>query len=172
MSVTIRPATRDDVPGVLAIYNEAITASTASWDLEPIVLSERLERFDAQSAAGYPLLVAERSGVVIGFASYGPFRAKAGYARTMEHSVYLDASARGIGLGTQLMEALIVLARASGVHALIAGLDASNEPSLRLHEKLGFAEVGRLRQVGAKFGRWLDLTFLELLLDDAPAPRS
>ena len=170
MSTVIRPATVADVAAILTIYNDAVETTTASWDLAPVDYADRLARYEAAQANGWPLLVAEIDGTVVGFASYGPFRTKDGFARTMEHSVYLDAAARGRGLGRALMVELIERARANGVHALIGGIDGANEVSVRLHESLGFAEVGRLPQVGAKFGRWLDLVFLELLLDDAATP--
>lgn len=168
--VRIRPAVRGDVPAILAIYNDAVATSTASWDVEPVGLEERLARFDAQAAAGLPLLVADADGAVLGYATFGPFRPKAGYARTMEHSVYLAPDARGLGLGRRLMVELIAAAREAGVHALVGALDATNVVSLRLHAQLGFVEVGRLPQVGAKFGRWLDLVFVQLLLDADPHP--
>jgi len=170
VTAIIRPAAVEDVAAILAIYNDAVETTTASWDLEPVDYADRLARYEAAQANGWPLLVAELDGVVVGFASYGPFRPKDGYARTMEHSVYLDPAARGQGVGRALMVELIARARTAGVHALIGGVDGVNEPSIRLHESLGFAEVGRLPQVGAKFGRWLDLVFLELILDEDPTP--
>ena len=170
MSVVVRDATRDDVPAILAIYNEAVRTSTATYDLEPVDLSERLAWYDGRRALGHGVLVAEEAGRVLGFGSWGRFRAKAGYDRTMEHSVYVDAAARGRGVGRTLLAAVIDSARAAGVHALIGGLDAGNAASVRLHESCGFVEVGRLPQVGAKFGRWLDLAFYELLLDAEPRP--
>lgn len=168
--VRIRPAVRTDIPAILAIYNHAVATSTASWDVEPVGLEERLVRFDAQAAMGLPLLVADADGTVVGYATYGPFRPKAGYARTMEHSVYLAPAARGMGLGRRLMVELIAVARETGVHVLVGALDAANLVSLRLHAQLGFVEVGRMPQVGAKFGRWLDLVFVQLVLDADPRP--
>lgn len=170
MSVAIRPARVDDVPAILAIYNEAVANTTASWDHDPVTLKRRLERFEASRANGWAITVADEDGRVLGYGSWGPFRSQTGFAQTMEHSVYVDAAARGRGVGRLLVQAIIETARAAGVHALVGCLDATNDVSLRLHESLGFVEVGRLPQVGAKFGRWLDLAFLELLLDDAAAP--
>ena len=169
MSVVIRPATRNDVPAILAIYNDAVATTTATWDHEPVTLDDRLARFDAAQANGWALLVAEQAGRVVGWGAWAPFRAKVGWSKTMEHSVYLAPDARGAGMGRLIMEALIDAARAYGVHVLIGVLDASNEASVRLHERLGFVEVARMPQAGFKFGRWLDATFVQMILDaDAP----
>lgn len=169
MSVTVRPGRRDDVPAVLAIYNEAIANTTSTWDHEPVTLDDRLSRFESAQANGWAFVVAERDGQVIGYGSWGPFRAKVGWSKTMEHSVYLAPDFRGAGTGRLLMQALIDAARSYGVHVLIGVLDASNEASVRLHERLGFVEVARLPQAGFKFGRWLDATFVQMILDaDAP----
>ncbi len=170
MSVTVRPATVEDVPAILAIYNEAVANTTASWDYDPVTLEHRLERFEVARTNGWATTVADEDGRVLGYGSWGPFRSQMGLAQTMEHSVYVDAAARGRGVGRLLLRAIIDTARAAGVHALVGCLDATNEVSLRLHQSFGFVEVGCLPQVGAKFGRWLDLAFLELLLDDADAP--
>ena len=163
---TVRPATRADVPAILEIYNEAVLNTTASFDLEPVTLASRLVWYDDKQAQGHPVFVAERGDGVLGWSSYGPFRAKAGYRYTAEHSVYVAARVRGQGLGRALMLPVIEHARAAGLHVLVGGVDASNAPSLRLHTALGFEQVAHFRQVGRKFGRWLDLTFLELRLDD------
>lgn len=168
--VVIRAATPDDVVEINRIYNHEVGASTASWDSEPEPLATRQQWFDARREAGHAVLVADRDGQILGYASYGPFRDKAGYARTMEHSIYVDAAARRLGIGAMLLGSIIECATAAGVHALIGGLSDDNEVSLRLHEAFGFRIVGRLPQVGFKFGRWLDLVFMELLLDDAPTP--
>lgn len=170
MSVVIRDAVRGDVPAILAIYNQAVETTTATWDHEPVTLDDRLARFDAAQSNGWPLLVADSGGRVVGWGAWAPFRPKKGWSLTMEHSVYLDAAARGQGSGRLIMDALIARARAAGVHALVGVLDASNEASVRLHERLGFVEVARMPQVGFKFGRWLDATFVQLIVDDAPGP--
>lgn len=170
MSVTVRPARPDDVPAILDIYNEAVATTTASWDTRPESLAARQAWYDRRVGLGQAVLVAEEDGRVIGWGSWGTFRDKAGYSRTMEHTLYVDAAARGRGVGNALLAAIIETARASGVHVLLGVLSHENETSMRLHEKFGFREVGRLPQTGAKFGRWLDLVFVQLTLDDAPLP--
>lgn len=168
----MRAATRDDVPAILDIYNASVAVDTASWDTAPQGLAERAAWFDARDAAGHAVLVAvDPAGVVLGWGSWGPFRAKHGYRLTMEHTLYVAEHARRRGVGRALMRAIIETAREAGVHALVGGLSHENEVSLVLHRRFGFVEVGRLPQVGVKFGRWLDLVLVELLLDEAAAPR-
>ncbi|WP_424950155.1 N-acetyltransferase family protein [Deinococcus sp.] len=166
----VRPATRADVPSILEIYNEAALHTTASYDLEPVSLASRLEWFDEKVEHGHPVFLAERGGEVLGWSAYGPFRSKPGYAFTAEHSVYVTAVARGQGLGRALMVPVIEHARAAGMHVLIGGVDATNAASIGLHVSLGFEQVAHFRQVGRKFGRWLDLVFVQLLLEGGERP--
>lgn len=162
---TVRPATRADVPAILEIYNHAVLHTTASYDLEPVSLESRLAWFDHKVQGGWPVLVTARDGVVTGWATFGPFREKPGYRFTAEHSVYVRHDCRGQGLGRALLLALIGEARGRGLHSLIGGVDAGNAGSLAFHEGLGFGRVAHFRQVGFKFGRWLDLVFLQLPLN-------
>lgn len=111
------------------------------------------------------MLVADLDGEVAGFATYGTFRPKPGYRFTVEHSVYLGESFRGKGIGTLLLTELIKIAKEAGVHTMIGGIDSSNEGSYLFHQKLGFKEVARLKEVGHKFGGWLDIIFMQLILD-------
>lgn len=165
---TIRPATAADLPGILDIYNHAVLHTTASYDLEPVSLRSRQDWFAARQKAGFPVLVAEgASGEVLGFASYGTFREKPGYNGTVEHSVYIRDGQRGAGLGLALMERLIAEARAQNLHVMLGSVDADNAGSIAFHERLGFRQVAHFHQVGRKFGRWLDMVFMELLLEDA-----
>lgn len=173
MSITIRPATVDDLPGLLAIYNDVIATSTAVFSLEPTTLDERRRWFDSRVAAGYPVIVADVEGAVAGFASFGEFRgAWHGYRYSVEHSVHVAAAHRGHGLGSQLTSALFAPAAAMGKHVMIGGIDAANEVSLRMHERLGFERVAHFREVGHKFGRWLDLVFVQKFVDAAGAART
>jgi phosphinothricin acetyltransferase len=164
MSATIRSADWADLPAILAIYNDAVLHTTASYDLEPVSMADRAAWMAGHEGRGEPVIVAELGGQVVGFGAYGPFRAKPGYRFTVEHSVYVSAERRGQRIGRLLLEPLIDHARAAGKHAMIAGVDATNEASLRLHRACGFVEVARFPQVGHKFGRWLDLVCLQLLL--------
>jgi phosphinothricin acetyltransferase len=163
-AVAIRPCARADLEATRAIYNQAVRETTWSWRWAELTGPEWQDYARAHTAGRQTFLVAEVDGVVAGFANTGPFRAPDGYELTAEESVYVAPGCQGQGLGTALMEALVKRARSQGLHALIAGIDAGNVPSLALHAKLGFAEVGRLPQVAHKFDRWLDLVFLELLL--------
>lgn len=160
----IRAARPADLPALLEIYNDAVVHTTASWDLLPWTPVEHAEWYAAKAEHGHPVMVADEVGDVLGYAAYGPFRPKAGYAGTMEHSVYVRPAQQGRGVGRALLVAIIEAARADGVHALIGGLSADNEVSLALHRSLGFVEVGRLPEVGRKFDRWLDLVLVQLIL--------
>ena len=161
----------DDLPAILEIHNDAIRTTTAIWDEQEVGLEDRRAWFDARRAAGLPVLVAEADGSVIGFASYGPWRPKTGYRFTVENSVYVHPDHRGRGTANALMSVLIERARAADVHTIVAGIEAANAGSIALHEKFGFRRVGLLREVGFKFGRWLDLAYLQLPHDPGPAPR-
>lgn len=163
----IRDANDDDVPGILAIYNDVIATSTAVYREDPATLDDRQQWFDARRAQGYPVLVATDDSGLVGFASYGDFRSWPGYRFSVEHTVHIREDQRGRGVGTSLMRLLIQRAVEQGKHVMIGGVDADNESSLRFHEQLGFERVAHLRQVGFKFGRWLDLVFLQRILDGA-----
>lgn len=160
----IRDATIDDVPGILAIYNEVMATSTAIYREEPATLEAHTDWYRQRIDAGFPVLVAQDDRGVAGFASFGPFRPWPGYRFTVEHSVHVRADCRGAGVGSALMHPLIARATALGKHVMIAGVDAENLASRRFHERLGFVPVAHFREVGFKFGRWLDLTFLQRFL--------
>jgi len=166
----LRAATAQDAAGIALIYNDAVANTTAIWNDVQVDVANRAAWIAERQAQGFPVLVAVEGEAVLGYASYGPWRPHDGYRRTVEHSVYVSTQARGQGLGVTLMEALIAAAKAQGLHVMVAGIDASNAVSIRLHERLGFAQTGLLPQVGMKFGRWLDLAFLQLQLDQAPTP--
>jgi phosphinothricin acetyltransferase len=127
--------------------------------------------YETKLKDGHPVFVAESEGRVVGFSSYGPFRAWAAYKYTVENSVYVAADQRGKGIGKLLITPLIDTAKSNDLHAIIAGIDASNIGSIKLHQSFGFEEVAHFRQVGYKFGRWLDLKFLELLLNTPQHPK-
>ncbi|MGP9536636.1 GNAT family N-acetyltransferase [Brachybacterium sp. AOP43-C2-M15] len=162
----ILDATPAHAAGITAIYNQAVEHTTAIWNERTVSIEDREDWIAQRQGAGFPVLVAlEESGEVLGYAAYGPWRPHDGFRRTVEHSVYVREGLHGRGTGSALLRALIERAQQQGLHVMIAGIDASNEASLRLHERFGFERTGVLREVGTKFGRWLDLAFLQLVLD-------
>lgn len=167
-TIGVRPATEADLPAIFRIYADAVQHSTAIWNETVGTLEDRKAWFLDRTGKGFPVLVAAADGVlgqpVIGYGSFGDFRPFEGYRVSVEHSVYVDQAARGNGVGTRLLEALIAEARRMGKRNMIGGIDASNAPSLALHEKFGFAEVGRLPRVGEKFGKALDLVLMQKVL--------
>jgi len=166
----IRDATPEDAPEIVAIYNAAVRETTAIWNEIEVDALNRAEWMIARQEAGLPVLVLDEGGVVCGYASYGPFRAFDGYRATVEHSVYIRSDRRGGGRGKALLQALIDYARAEERHVMVAAIEAGNTASIALHEKLGFESIGVMPQVGQKFGRWLDLALLQLVLDDRAQP--
>jgi len=161
----IRDAGLADLPALLAIYNEVIATSTAIYTEQPATLDDRVTWWNARIAQGYPVLVATDGSGVIGFASFGDFRSWPGYRFTVEHSVHVRADRRGGGVGTALMRVLLARAADLRKHVMIAGVDADNQASLQFHERLGFRRVAHFNEVGFKFDRWLDLVFLQRLLE-------
>jgi len=160
---SIRPATEADLPAILAIYNDAVENTTAIWNEKPADLANRKAWFADRTGKGFPVLVAERDGV-IGYGSFGDFRPFDGYRVTVEHSVYVSKDARGQGAGETLLASLIAEAKRMQKHNMIGGIDASNAPSIALHMKFGFEEVGRMPGVGEKFGKPLDLVLMQKVL--------
>jgi phosphinothricin acetyltransferase len=160
----IRPATQADLPAILEIYNDAVTNTTAIWNWNIVDLANRQAWFEARAKQDYPILVAGAEGSASGYASYGDWRPFDGYRYTVEHSIYVAASARGQGIGATLLAALIARARQGGKHIMLGGIEAGNEASLALHRRFGFLETGRMPEVGQKFGKWLDLVFMQLKL--------
>ena len=168
--VQIRDAETADLDTITAIHNHAVVHTTAIWNEDAVDLDDRAAWLADRTGRGYPVIVAVDETGVLGYASYAQWRPHSGYRLTVEHSVYVRTGEHGRGIGTTLMAALIDRARAAGLHVMIAGIESANAASIALHERLGFAEVGRMPQVGAKFGRWLDLSMLQLVLDDRPVP--
>ncbi|MEU7768730.1 N-acetyltransferase family protein [Nocardia sp. NPDC049190] len=165
----IRDAHPDDLPPILTIHNTNIAASTAIWDTEQVQLDERVAWFRDRTGAGLPVLVAAIDGELAGYASYGPWRTKSGYRFTVENSVYVDERFHRRGIATALLGELIDRARRAGtVHAMVAAIESGNTASIQLHERFGFRTVGVLPEVGHKFGRWMDLTLMQLTLPIDP----
>jgi phosphinothricin acetyltransferase len=156
---------------IRAIFNDAIANSTALYDYRPRDEARIKAWFDAKVESGYPILGMETDGgELMGFASYGPFRAFPAYKYTVEHSVYVDGRFRKQGVARKLMQALIEEARRGDYHTMIGGIDASNSASVALHKSLGFVHCATIREAGFKFGRWLDLEFYQLILPTPEKP--
>jgi phosphinothricin acetyltransferase len=167
----IRDAEAKDIDGIVAIYNDAVANTTAIWNEVTVDVANQAAWLADRQRLGYPVLVAvDDMGAVLGYASFGAWRAWDGYRHTVEHSVYVRTDQRGGGIGQSLMIELIDRARILGKHVMVAGIEAGNDASIRLHHKLGFETVGHLKEVGTKFGAWLDLAFLQLTLDGRTDP--
>jgi L-amino acid N-acyltransferase YncA len=164
VTLAVRDAEAGDLPAVLAIHNHVVATTDAIFTEELDTLEGRSEWFSARRAAGLPVLVAERDGEVAGYASYGPFRPWPGYRDTVEHSVHVGVDHRRAGVGRALLEALVERARSAGLHVMVAGIDAANEPSLALHSALGFERCGYMAEVARKQDRMLDLVLMQLTL--------
>ncbi len=162
--VRIRAAQTADLGRITEIYADAVANGTASYELEPPTLADMQARFEALKTGGFPYLVAEDDGRVAGYAYAGAFRARPAYRFIVEDSVYIAPEAKGQGVGSQLMQALIEASRSAGFRQIIAviGDGHSDSASVRLHEKLGFRHAGRLEGSGYKHGRWLDTVFMQL----------
>lgn len=160
--VTVRGALRGDLERVATIYNEQVRAGTATFDTEPVAGSHFAPRL-ASTEPGDRFLVAVEDGSVVGFAYSGPFRPRPAYAGTRETSVYVAEGARGRGVATALYRELLDQLDAAGVHTQMAVIALPNGASEALHRRLGFERVGVLREVGRKFGRYLDTAWWQRL---------
>jgi L-amino acid N-acyltransferase YncA len=161
---TIVPASRQELAEILKIYNEVIRNSTSVYTEIELTGERGAAWFDAKRSAGLPFIVAKDASGITGFGTFGEFRAPPCYQHSVEHSVHVRSDRRGQGIGRRLVIELMTLASAMHKHVMIAGIDADNAASIRLHESLGFTNVGHFHEVGFKFGRWLDLVFLQCRL--------
>lgn len=166
----IRPARSADAAGLLEIHNAAVSRSTALWTDHLETLAGREAYLADHAAGGHAVLVAEVDEIIVGYASFSPWRQKNGYRLTVGDSVYVRDGHQGAGVGRALLVALVEAATAAGFHVMIADIEAGNAASIRLHASLGFEVCGNLREVGAKFGRWLDLTIMRLDLSPGAMP--
>ncbi|NTY36057.1 MULTISPECIES: GNAT family N-acetyltransferase [Burkholderia cepacia complex] len=176
------PKQRDDVrlidcteaehaAAILEILNDAIANSTALYDYLPRPPEAMVTWFATKRAGGFPVVGAvDASGTLLGFASWGTFRAFPAYKYTVEHSVYVHRDQRGRGLGELLLREVVRRAREAQVHVLVGCIDATNAGSIALHTKLGFVHSGTITEAGFKFGRWLDAAFYQLKLDTPAQP--
>jgi phosphinothricin acetyltransferase len=178
MGVIIRSATTADIPAITDIYADAVKNGTASYELEPPGPGEMKARFEAVSGGGYPYIVAEEAGRVIGYAYAAPFRPRPAYRFTLEDSIYIAPEAKGRGVGRALLTRLIEESAKLGFRQMVAviGDGSADSPSVILHEKLGFSHAGRLKGSGFKHGRWLDTAFMQLEMNGGattpPDPQS
>ena len=159
----IRPARADDAEALRQIYNREVSSSTVTFDLVPRSLEDQLTWQQARSGA-HAVIVAETDGEVVGFASLSPYRNRPAYNSTVEDSVYVRSDQRGRRVGHTLLSALVSTAAQHGFHTVIARIVGDHEASIALHASLGFTEVGTEREVGRKFGRWLDVVIMQRLL--------
>jgi phosphinothricin acetyltransferase len=165
IGATIESATEADLPRIGQIMNHAIRETTAVWYDRPKSPDELLGWWQGKIDGDWPVFVARAAGEVAGYATFGPFRPFEGYRFTVEHSLYVDPRFHRQGIGRALLRRLLEQAVQRQRHVMIGGIDATNEASLRLHNELGFVEVGRLPDVGYKFDRWRTLVFVQRTLE-------
>lgn len=170
--MNILDATEKDLPAILDIYNDAVSNTAAIWNDIQVDLANRRDWWRQRIAQGYPVLVArdQSSDKAVAYATFGDWRAWDGYRHSVEHSIYVRADCRGKGIASQLLPVLVDRAADIEKHVMIAGIEGSNTASIRLHERHGFEKVGHMHEVGTKFGRWLDLVFMQRILDQRADP--
>jgi phosphinothricin acetyltransferase len=161
---------RTFVPAIRTILNDAIVNTTAVWDYRPRSAATMDEWFEQKLRQGWPVIGVVEGMALLGFATYGPFRAWPAYKYTVEHSLYVDSRFRRHGIGRRLLDEIVRDAQARDYHAVIGAIAADNDASLRLHEQAGFVPCGTIREAGYKFGRWLDLMFVQRVLSSPAAP--
>jgi L-amino acid N-acyltransferase len=169
----VREAVETDLPAIVALQNVLLSTTTVEWTETPHTVPERAEWLRRQRALHYPVLVAVRAEEVVGWCSFGDFRDTAkwpGYRYTVEHTIHVREDNWGNGVGRSLMTRLLATAQSLGKHVMVGAVTAENEASIRFHERLGFVEVARMPQVGAKLGRWLDLILLQKRIDERESP--
>lgn len=159
----VRLARQEDAEAIRVIYNAEVIGSTVTFDLKPRTAEEQ-RSWVARHQGAHPAVVAAEGPLVVGFGSLSPFRDRAAYATTVEDSLYVESSWRGKGVGRLLLDELMTLAVARGFHTVIARVSGNNEPSIALHRACGFTPVGVEREVGRKFGRWIDVAVLQRML--------
>ena len=168
--IEVRKGDEKDLEAMLVIYNDIIVNTTAVYDYKPHTIEMRQQWFRSKQEQGFPVFVAEENGKLVGFSSIGPFRAWAAYKYSVENSIYVAADQRGKGIGKLLLPPLIQAAEQLNMHTIIAGIDATNKASIQLHRHFGFEPVAHFKQVGYKFGQWLDLSFMQLMLKTPEQP--
>ena len=159
----LRLARPDDAEATRTIYNTEVTGSTVTFDLVPRTLDEQRAWIDARSGA-MAVVVAESDGEVVGFASLSPYRSRPAYSTTVEDSVYVRGDQRGTGVGRALLAEMVEVAGTRGFHTVMARIVGGHDASIGLHRSLGFEHVGVEKEVGRKFGRWLDVVVMQRML--------
>lgn len=166
-TITIRPATEADLAAINDIYNHYVLQSTCTYQEEIEPIEGRRDWF-RRHGKEHPVIVADMGNQIVGWGSLSPYHKRSAYRRTVENSVYVHQEFHRRGIGSLLLKELIVRARDIGHRAIIAAIDGEQPASVALHAAFRFQHVGRLQQVGFKFGRWLDVVYMELLLEDSP----
>jgi L-amino acid N-acyltransferase YncA len=160
----IRPATPEDLPAITEIYNQAVAHTVATFDTEEKSVEDRRAWF-GQHGPNHPVFVAESNGTIAGWAALSPWSNRPAYAGTAEGSIYVREGCQGEGLGRRLSETIITAGREAGLHTLIARIAEGNDASLHLAESMGFQHIGVMKEVGFKFGRWLNVVMMQLMYD-------
>ncbi len=171
IDILIRDSRPEDVSAIHKIYAFSVTNGTGSFDETPPSCAEMAIKHESLTEKGLPFLVAEHRGQIVGFAYAGPFRPRSAYRYTLEDSVYVGPEVRGLGVGRSLLSALVTRCRALGYHQLVAVIgDSDNHGSIKAHAAAGFEHMGQLNNVGLKFGKWLDIVFMQCVLNDGKMP--
>jgi phosphinothricin acetyltransferase len=168
-SIALRPAAAADLVAINDLYNHYVRTSTCTYQEEPDSIEDRRSWFEHHDVRHYPILVAclgSGDGELAGWGSLSPFRPRSAYRFAVEDSVYVRHDLHGRGIGSRLLGELIDRARRGGFRTIVAGIDAEQAASVTLHAKFGFVTTAHLKQVGIKYGRWLDVYYMQLMLDD------
>ncbi len=163
MKIKIRPAGVEDLERINEIYNYYVVNSTCTYQRDPVSMEERVKWFQSRNER-HPVVVAQDSNQILGWGSISPFKERSAYENTGEVAVYVDHGFHRCGIGTEILKSLLLYAEKSGLHTLIAVISADQEPSLKLHEKLGFKISGRLTEVGYKFDKWIDVVYMQYIV--------
>ena len=163
MAINIRPYKTDDTQAILDIVNHNILHSTSLYDYNIRSYEQQKTILEEKINKKFPVIVAELDGIVVGFGMYSEFRFREAYQFTVEHSVYVSEDFQSKGIGKQLLQELINLARKQKIHTMIGVIDSENQGSVVFHEKFGFKTVGIIKESGYKFDRWLDSVLMQLL---------
>lgn len=166
----IREASKNDLIEILEIFNGAILHTTAIYDYKTHTIDDRIQWYEKKIKEGYPIIVEEENSKVIGFATFGPFRPFPAFKYTIEHSIYVHEKHGNKGIGTSLLKEIIRISDERGFATMVAGIDGSNEKSIKMHEKLGFEYSGTIKKAGYKFEKWLNLVFYQLELKGPKNP--